>query len=528
MISTSVNKLELFSARAVERIPYLQYFLFGLLLPLGFAPFHLPGFTLLGLALFYHQLNSRKTKSPFFSGLFFGLGFFGLGTSWIYVSIHDYGHLSIITAGFITFLFLLYISCFPALLSVIFCRLLIKPYTLGASLLFSSLWLGSEYLRATLLSGFPWLLIGFGQIDAPTRFLLPILGVFGVGFLTCLAATLLSNIIQKNRNYKRYSYLLLFIIIIGCPVLLKDINWAAVDKQPISVGVIQANLSMRDKWDETLFWQLLERYQNAAKSLLGTQLIVMPESAIPLPPTYISDFLDSLNDDAKQAGSAILLGIPQPTSIDESSYFNSLISLGKAKGVYLKQHLVPFGEYIPPAFQFIINKLGIPDPNMKPGQSNQRLIQVHHHPIATLICYEIAYGNLLREQLPTAEWIVSISDDGWFGHSLALYQQLQMAQVRSLQAARYQIVANNDGLSAVIDTQGKIENFLPAYSEGVLKAAIFSATGKTPWVTLGDLPALVFGLLIILIFVSYHLMFAKVSTQTIAAKHKRRYPYQPS
>ncbi|WP_419421002.1 apolipoprotein N-acyltransferase [Legionella sp. D16C41] len=527
MISASVNKFEFFSARALERFPYLRYFLSGLLLPFGFAPFHLPALTILGLALFYHQLCDKKDDSPFLSGLFFGLGFFGLGTSWIFVSIHDYGHLNTVTSALITFLFLLYLSCFPALVSMIFCRLAV-PYTLSASLFFSALWLIGEYLRATFLSGFPWLLIGFGQIDAPTRFLLPIIGVFGVSFLSSFAATLLSNAIYKKKTVLRYSYLLVFITILSCPILLKNINWATVDKQPISVGVIQANLSMRDKWDERLFWQLLDRYQQAVQSLLGTELIVMPESAIPLPAAYISDIIDDLDGKAKEKGSAILLGIPQPTTVDEHTFFNSLISLGKAQGVYLKQHLVPFGEYIPSAFQLITTWLGIEDPNMKPGLTNQPLMQVQNYPIATLICYEVAYGNLLREQLPAARWIVSISDDGWFGHSLALYQQLQMAQVRSLQTARYQISANNDGLSAVINPRGKIENFLPAYSEGILKATIFPAEGKTPWVTLGDTPALIFSLLIILFFSSYQLMFAKVTDQTIAAKHKRRYPYQPS
>ncbi|MGQ3889518.1 apolipoprotein N-acyltransferase [Legionella sp. CNM-1927-20] len=524
-----VNKFELFSARTLARFPYLRYFLFGLLLPFGFAPFHLPGLAILGLALFYHQLNNKRDDSPFFSGLFFGLGFFGFGTSWIYISIHDYGHLNSITSSLITFLFLLYLSCFPAIVSVIFSRLVITYYTIGASLLFSALWLAGEYLRSTFLGGFPWLLIGFGQIDAPTRFFLPIIGVFGISFLSCFAATLLSNAMHKKGSLHRYNYLIIFIALLSSSVLLKNISWATIDdKQPISIGVIQANLSMRDKWDEGLFWQLLDRYQQAAQSLLGTDIIVMPESAIPIPANYVSDFLEDLDEKAKEKGSAILLGIPQPTSIDEHAFFNTLISLGTAKGTYLKQHLVPFGEYIPSVFQLISTWLGIEDPNMKPGFSNQSLIQVQNHPIATLICYEIAYGNLLREQLPAAKWIVSISDDGWFGHSLALYQQLQMAQVRSLQTARYQISANNDGLSAVINSQGKIENFLPAFSEGVLKATVFPASGKTPWVILGDAPVLVFSLLIFLFFITYQLLFVKLSNQTIAAKHKRRYPYQPS
>ena len=311
------------------------------------------------------------------------------------------------------------------------------------------------------------------------------------------------------------------------PLFFKNSTWSEEKKDPISVGIVQTNLSMRDKWDEALFWELLQRYQKETEKLLGTQLIVLPESAIPLPATYISDFISDLREKAKKAGSAILLGIPQATTIDENYYFNTMLSIGKAKGSYSKQHLVPFGEYIPQPFQYVSNWLGIPDANIKPGKKNQSLIRVHNHPIASLVCYELAYGNLLRHQFPLAEWIVSISDDGWFGHSLAMYQQLQMAQVLSMQTARYQVVSNNDGLSSVIDTQGKIVASLPAYSSGVLQATIFATSGNTPWVTFGDLPILLFSVLIILISVIYKIILMKVPVQPIAAKHKRRYPYPP-
>jgi apolipoprotein N-acyltransferase len=123
------------------------------------------------------------------------------------------------------------------------------------------------------------------------------------------------------------------------------------------------------------------------------------------------------------------------------------------------------------------------------------LVTVGNHAIASLICYELAYAQLLRAQLPQAEWIVSLNDDGWFGHSLALYQQLQMAQVLALQTARYHVFSNNDGLSSVIDQQGHIVASLDAFTAGTLKASIEPATGSTPWVVWGDRP--IFALAII-------------------------------
>lgn len=510
MIQTAVIKKWGISAKAIHYSPFLRAFCFGLLLPLSFAPFHLPGAAILALALFYIQINNGNSRHAFLKGLFSGLGYFGLGISWIFVSIHEYGHLNTFISALITSLFLLYLSLFLALAAFIFRKLVRNPHSVFSCLLFSSLWILFEYLRSTLLSGFPWLLLGFGQFDAPAKYLLPVLGVYGVGFLTCFAATLLAVSVQQ-RGFKQSVGLVAFVALVLSPSLFKNITWSQEANTPVSVGIIQANLSMRDKWDEDLFWQLLARYKHDTEELLGTNLIVMPESAIPLPPSYIGDYLNEIHNQAKKAGSAVILGIPQPTTADENYFFNALIALGQAKGVYAKQHLVPFGEYIPKPFHYISNWLAIPDANLKPGKNNQDLIKITKHPVATLICYELAYGDLLRRQLPEAEWIISISDDGWFGHSLAMYQQQQMAQVRSLETARYQVIANNDGLSSVVNTQGEVVAFLPAFHAGILKTTLFPATGITPWIYLGDTPMLLFCALIVLVYTSYCIIKQKVN-----------------
>lgn len=526
-VSTTIDRFDatLTSAKK-NRLLFLRFFLCGLLLPLSFAPFHIPGIAVLSLALFYHQLTVNHQRYAFFHGLAFGLGFFGLGISWIIVSIHEYGHLNYFLSLLITSLFILYLSMFPALMAYLFCRGTKKTFSIFSCVAFSALWIISEYSRAAFLTGFPWLLIGFGQFDAPTKYLLPVVGVYGIGFITCFIASLLV-LGFKNQGIKRFNYLAVALALLLAPTLIKGKKWVDMDVSPVSVGIIQANMSMRDKWDETLFWQLLKRYRQDAEQLLGTQLIVMPESAIPLPARYISDFLEELQQQAKKSGSAIMLGIPQETTMDEEHYFNALITLGQARGSYLKQHLVPFGEYIPKALIPITNWLDIPDANLQPGKARQTLITVHQHPVASLICYELAYGSILRQQLPEAQWIVSISDDGWFGRSLAVYQQQQMAQVRSLQSSRYQVVANNDGLSSVINNEGDIVSSLPAFSSGVLKAALYPMTGSTPWVITGDAPILLISALICLLYLLNKQTKQKDSPETIAAEHKRRYPYQP-
>lgn len=475
----------------------------GALLPFGFSPFHLPGLALLGLAFFFTQLSHGLTirgkpgrTKACLTGFIFGLGYLGFGVSWVYVSIHDYGHLNIILSGIITLLFIAYLSLFTGFVAYLYHRLAHHRSKLTQCLIFSALWCLGEYARSTLFTGFPWMLLGFGQLDTPLKFLLPLIGVYGVSFLACFAATCLSMLLQEKK-LRRLSWLITFMGLLIMPVALKNVAWTKQQLHPISIGIIQANLSMRDKWDDALFWQVLSYYKNEIEKLLGqTQLIIMPESAIPAPRSYVSDFLDSMHQKSQTSNTAILLGIPEEPS--EHTYYNSLLAFGAASGTYQKKHLVPFGEFIPKPFQWIMNWLSIPLTNISEGLHDQPLIEVFHHPIATLICYELAYPNLLREQLPAAEWIVSISDDGWFGHSFAMYQQLQMAQALSVQTGRYQIVANNDGLSSVINAQGVLIKSLPAYQAGILKSAIYASTGASPWVIWGDKPVLLFSFMIVL------------------------------
>ncbi len=478
---------------------YLRSLFAGLLIPCGFAPIHIPGLALLGLALLFAQLRHQTLKQSFYTGFIFGLGFFGLGVSWVYVSIHTYGHLNPILSAFITLVFVGYLALFPALVCLIYQKLATPSSRLLNCFLFSAIWCLMEAFRATFMTGFPWLLLGVGQFDTPLKYLLPIVGIYGVSFFACLASTYLAMSVHVHRD-KRYPWIIAFVSLLLAPLLLKNHPWSTTHTPAISTSVIQANVSMRDKWDEQLFWDILQRYEHEANQLIGhQQLIVMPESAIPLPLNYVSDFLGNLDQRAKNENTAILLGIPQATAFDDNAYYNTASTLGNAQGSYVKQHLVPFGEFIPKLFQPLSQWLAIPAANMRSGKPKQSLITIQNHSIANLICFEVAFPQLLRKQLPEAEWIVSISDDGWFGHSLAVYQQLQMSQVLSMQTGRYQIVSNNDGLSSIIDNLGEIVDSLPVFSSGVLKGSIMPATGSTPWVYLSDWPVFLICLLIMFI-----------------------------
>lgn len=486
--------------KSLLQLGYCRALLSGALIPFGFAPFHIPGLTFIGLGLFFSLLTSsliNTRKHAFFLGFTFGLAFLGIGVSWVYVSIHEYGHLNWAISSLITLLFIAFIALYMGLFSLTFFILRKHASLLWNCMLFSALWCLTEYLRSSLFTGFPWLLLGFGQIDTPLKFLLPIIGVYGVSFMTCLAASMLALSCLQSSYRNAIPWLFAGITLIVTPSLLSHISWTTEHGNSFSVGIIQANLSMKDKWDETLFWDLVHYYKKESEKLLKhTQIIVMPEAAIPAPESYVTDLLEHLHQTAQKNHSSILLGIPTESS--ENRYYNSLLGLGLSSGIYQKRHLVPFGEFIPKPFKQIMNWLSIPLEDVTPGPHHQSLIQVNEHPIAALICYELAYPSLLREQLPEAEWIVSISDDGWFGHSFAMYQQLQMAAALSLQTGRYQIMANNVGLSSIINPAGEIVASLPAFQAGILKSQIYTSSGTTPWVHWGDSPILLLSIILVM------------------------------
>jgi apolipoprotein N-acyltransferase len=502
-----LNPLLLNTTSKSNNLFFFLVFLSGLMGPLGFAPFHLPGMTILSLVCFYLTINNQSTKTSFILGFLFGLGYFGFGVSWVIISIHDYGNLNYFLSGLATLCFIFYLSLYPALVSYFFKLLTLPQNKLVNGLLFSSLWCLSEYLRATLLSGFPWLLIGTTQIDTPLKYLVPIVGIYGVSFLCVLSASLLA-LALREQSTKRYYYSIVFVLLLIAPSTLKHIHWTKINNQPISIGVIQANLAMRDKWDDSLFWSLLKYYEKNINDLLGKKLIILPESAIPLPASYLEEYLLTINQKTLKSNSALVFGILQPTDESETHFYNSIVTLGHAQGGHVKRQLVPFGEYIPKPFVALNRWLNLPEPNIVPGKKKQSLIKIDKHPVASLICYEIAYPYLLSQQMPLAEWIISISDNGWFGHSLAGYQQLQMAQVLSLLTGRFQVVANNDGLSSIINNNGEIIESLPAFSAGILQGEIFSASGSTPWILWGNYPILFFcAFIFLLLFFLRHKAF---------------------
>jgi apolipoprotein N-acyltransferase len=431
--------------------------------------------------------------------MLFGGGYGLIGVSWIYVSIYQYGHLNSILAAFITLLFILYYAFFYGLMAYGFNILSQEISSLLRPLLFSATWCALEWFRSHLFGGFPWLVVGFSSLRTPFENILPYLGVYGAGFFMVFCVTSLAEVCFHQGLKRLYAIIPLAVIAI--------IAWLPMQKNPphahqkLEVAILQPNAMMPDKWDEGHFWQQFYSSKKRIDHLLAPdRLIILPEAAITLPTNYMQEELNDLSRKARVAKSAIALGIPVLSETEDDSYYNSITTLGRAEGQYYKQQLVPFGEYIPSIWLPLIRSMGIPMVNTTQGSENQKPLIIFGQPVAHLICYELAYPELLRRQLPEATYILSITEDGWFGHSLALYQHLEMAQVLSFMSKRDQVFVNNNGLSSHIDSHGVILTQLPAWESTSRVVTMEAHDTLTPWMNWGDLP--------ILSFISFLLMTA--------------------
>lgn len=485
----------------------LWVILSGALTACSFSPLSLSGgVSIIGIAVLITCLEGSLAREALLLGFGFGCGFFGLSVSWVYVSIHLYGHLSWYLALPLTCLFIMVLSIYPALVSFIYAQLpaWIQKTYITKSLVFSCLWVLSEFLRSHLFTGFPWSLIAYGQLDSPLAHLAPLIGTLGIGFVVCFCAGLLSAA-STNRSspIKRSLCLLGVVILMSLPLCLEDMQWTVKENKKLSFSAIQGNITQEEKWDINNLSKVIDRYIALSESQWQQQLIIWPESALPLPYPYSKNIVRHLENQALESRSEVILGVPVLDHKQED-FFNGLIHVGGSRQFYFKRHLVPFGEYIP--FQGVLmpifKKLSIPVSVMRKGQANQALFHVQGINLAPFICYEIAFSGIVRDDLPEAQALITVSDDAWFGHSFAARQHLQIAQMRSKETGREQIMVGNDGVTALIDANGNLVNEIAPYQEGVLQGELHAYQGTTPWVVLGD-----FWILVILIMLTASSIF---------------------
>ena len=337
--------------------------------------------------------------------------------------------------------------------------------------LLGPVWLLGEWLRGWLLGGFPWLSLGYSQIDSPLAGFAPLLGLYGASAAVLACAALLVMLLVGRR---RLPALLALVLLWGGAALLPRNHWSVPVGEPLRVTVIQGNINQRDKWLRKNLVPTLDLYANLSRRHWSSDLIVWPETAVPAFTWQVEEaLLRPLAAEARQQGSALLLGIADGKQ-GAPDYYNAMMTLGGERAVYHKRHLVPFGEFMPlkPLLGPLIEWLQIPMSDFTPGAAKRPLLQVAGYPAGLSICYEDAFGDEMIEALPTAAFLVNASNDAWFGDSLAMPQHLEIARMRALESNRYLVRATNTGISALIGPDGALLARSPAFERDVLSGEI--------------------------------------------------------
>lgn len=475
----------------------LLLFLSGALLPLAFAPVNFYPLAFLALIPLFAAWSSGTPRAATLAGFVFGLGQFGVGVSWVYVAIHEFGHSNIVVASLLTLLFVVVLATIPAMVGYLARRPLVA--TLPSQWLLSLLWLPAiwtlgEWFRGWFLTGFPWLSLGYSQIDSPLRGYAPILGVYGLSWFCALTAgALLLAWRQRQRAIPVVSLLLL--LVWGGGALLSGVSWTEAVGKPLRVTLIQGNVPQETKWDPAAIRARLERYAGLTQQHFDdSDLIIWPENAVTVFYRDIKEaFFDGLAADARATHTDLVLGVPQHDE-DGVHYYTTMMSLGSHHAFYRKRHLVPFGEYLPleGLLRGLINFFNLPMSSFSPGSHDQPPLEVAGHKVAATVCYEDAFGSEMLEFLPEATLLVNGSNNAWYGDSLAPHQHLQISRMRALETGRPMLRATTNGISALIDSAGRIQKRSGQFRTEVIQGLVQPMRGATPYVITGNLVVIIF------------------------------------
>lgn len=459
----------------------------GALTPLALAPFDLWPLGLLSLALFYLGLGRLDGKAAAWRGWLYGFGAFAAGTSWVYVSIHDYGAAPAPLATLLTLLFAAGLALFFALPAWVWVKWLRRERApLGNALVFAALWLAQEALRGWIFTGFPWLYIGYSQLHGPLAGLAPLGGVWLLSFAMALTAALLVNLpALLPRGRCALATALLLAGLWGSGLWLQTHAWTTPAGAPLKVAAFQGNVEQNLKWDPEQLNAQLALYRDLTFAEAPADLYVWPETAVPVLKEYVEGYLAVIGRFASERNAALITGLPvrQADDAGQPRYYNALQVVGQGGGTYLKQKLVPFGEYVPlqELLRGLIAFFDLPMSDFARGPAEQALLTARGYRIAPYICYEVVYPEFAAGLAAQSELLLTVSNDAWFGTSIGPLQHLQMAQMRALESGRWMIRATNNGVTALIDPFGRIAAEVPQFERAVLRGEVVPMQGLTPY-----------------------------------------------
>ena len=480
-------------------------FLAGSAFSLSLSPFDFWIVALVSPAILYLLTRDGSVADAVFIFYSFTLGTFLFGVHWIFFSINDYGHASIFLSGGLVLLFVILYSFMILPGGFIYARFYRSSDNL-AMLAFISVWVTSEWIRSWFLTGFPWLYLGYGAMGSWLENFSPFLGVFGVSFVCLYISLNLLKLLNKRIDWHFYFAISLLLL---SPFLDR---WSFTNiTGNLSVSLLQGNVDQNTKWRPENRAQIFADYIDLSKSELGRDLIVWPEASLTFFKESIASELSVYGKSLDDKGTGLVLGIP---SLTEDRYFqNTLLGIGRAEGTYIKRQLVPFGEFVPMErhLRGIISFFDLPMSRNVPGPSVQSPLAINGTEFSSSICYEIAYPELVRIADIDPAFILTVSNDTWFGSSIGPWQHLQLARMRALENERMLVRTTNNGITAVISTRGQVLASLPQFSRGVLRHDLEMRSGNTPFQRFGSWPIL-FIAVAILVFGAYRTQKIKTAS----------------
>lgn len=446
-------------------------------------------------------------------GAAFGFGMFISGVSWVYVSLSVFGGMPAPVAGLATVLFCAVLAIFPAMAGALFVRFA-PAHWLRRALFFAALWALAEWLRGWVLTGFPWLAVGYSQAPpSPLAGYAPVLGVYGVSLICALVAALAYEVFRRwlsaescgvssGLRWLRWCPalpLLTVALIFAIGGLLRDVRWSEPIGEPLTVALLQGNIPQDMKWRPEKFADSLRTYHRLALEH-PAQLTVLPETALPAFFDQVPrEYLDELKKLATRQQGDLLFGIAlSDTATGGRHYANGAVSVGaSAEQRYSKSHLVPFGEFVPPGFAWFLSMANIPMSDFTPGAKTQAPMSIAGQKVAVNICYEDAFGEEIIRALPEATLLANLSNVAWFGDSLAPAQHLQIAQMRALESGRMMLRATNTGMTAIVGVDGDVQAVLQPFTRDALVGEVRGYTGTTPFVRWGNGPSMLLAVLFV-------------------------------
>ncbi|MCW8346209.1 apolipoprotein N-acyltransferase [Vibrio sp. ZSDZ65] len=462
---------------------------------LAFAPYQLWPLALLSPLILLFLLQGQTARRALFIGYAWGFGQFATGISWVHVSIDSFGGMPKFASVLLMALLVGYLSIYSALFAWSLNRFFPNENRTRYLLAAPALWLVFDWARGWVMTGFPWLWLGYSQIDGPLASYAPMGGVELITLLIIVTSASLAYAIQSKHWLITVIPLVIFSVGFG----LRNYDWVTPDPtRTKSVALIQGNVDQALKWLPSQRWPTIMKYTDLSRENWDADIIIWPEAAIPAMEFELPSFLSNLDSAAKMNNTAIITGVINKSESDE--YYNSILVVGQTPyGDYEldlderfhKHHLLPFGEFVP--FEDLLRPIApffnLPMSSFSRGAYVQPNIVANGMHLAPALCYEIIFNEQVRQNVtPETDYLLTLSNDAWFGRSIGPLQHMEIARMRALELGIPLIRSTNNGITAVTDHNGKITAQIPQFETAVLRTEVTPTNGTTWYREAGTWP----------------------------------------